>query len=219
MPVSRSEIRWHRRVSRERIRRLYQSEAQGLLDEELLDEVGIALYLRCISILQVEDARHGRVHCPRCDRFGRETLIARNTGELDQEMRCPECGWMLTWGEYTKSYKRRQLNLGGAGEAFHSYVESYGQATTPRVKMLLVDQLIHAFHYSLRNAPDLPTRAACVNLIEGRLRDVERLLDGLAYGDGSRPELLANRKRWYTERERIPWAEPLPDRGETDGSG
>jgi len=216
MTHGREAIRWHPRVLRDKIRRLYLSEARGLLDEELLDEVGITLYLRCISILQVEDARQGRVHCPLCYRDGRETLIVRESGEQSEMLRCPVCGWMLTFGEYASAYKRKQLNLGGAGDAFRSYVAAYPDARTPRAKMLLVDGLIHAFHYSLRAQPDLPTRAACVNLIKGRLRDVERLLDDLAYGEGTRPEIVATRQRWYDERERIPWRTRLPS--EQEGS-
>ena len=210
MSNGREAIRWHPRVPRDTIRRLYLSEARGLLDEELLDEVGITLYLRCISILQVEDARRGRVHCPRCYRDGRETISVRQTGKLGEMLRCPVCGWTLTFGEYASAYKRRQLSMGGAGDAFCSYVAAYPGARTPREKMLLVDALIHAFHYALRKEPDLPTRAACVNLIKGRLREVERLLDDLAYGEGTRPEVLATRQHWYAERERIPWKMPLP---------
>jgi len=219
MSNGREAIRWHPRVPRDKIRRLYLSEACGPLDEELLDEVGITLYLRCISILQVEDARQGRVHCPRCDREGRETIIVGKSGKQSEMLRCPVCGWMLTFGEYASAYKRKQLNLGGAGDAFRSYVAAYPDARTPRAKMLLVDTLIHAFHYSLREEPDLPTRAACVNLIKGRLRDVERLLDDLAYGEGTRPEMLSTRQRWYAEREKIPWRTPLPGEESNHNAG
>ena len=35
-----SMIHWSRRVSPEKIRRLYESDANGMLDEELMVEVG-----------------------------------------------------------------------------------------------------------------------------------------------------------------------------------
>jgi hypothetical protein len=197
-------------VTKERIRRLYESEASGLLDEELLEEVGITLYLRCLSILEVEDVKRGQVHCPRCARAGHESLIARDGRARDESLCCPVCGWSLAWSEYASSSKRRQLNLGGAGDAFRAYVADYAQATDPGSKMLLIDRLIHAFHYSLRAQPDLPTRAAGVNLIEGRVTDVVGFLDTLTYGQGTRPELVAVRAAWRREQTKIPWLSP-PD--------
>jgi hypothetical protein len=57
-------IRWAPKVRQEQIWRLYQNDARGLIDEELIDEVGWALYSRCQSILWVTD--RNRVPCPRC---------------------------------------------------------------------------------------------------------------------------------------------------------
>lgn len=59
MDDSRSEVRWSPRVPKGKIRRLYESDARGLLDDELLDDVGIALLLRCQDILMVVGARQG----------------------------------------------------------------------------------------------------------------------------------------------------------------
>ena len=50
------EIEWARRVPKSKIRRLYESDASGLLDEDLLEEVGSLLLQRCKSILNVADA-------------------------------------------------------------------------------------------------------------------------------------------------------------------
>lgn len=54
------------RVPKEKLRKLYNNDAGGILDEELLDEVGITLYCRCESILTASDAAMGKVHCPSC---------------------------------------------------------------------------------------------------------------------------------------------------------
>jgi len=70
-----SEIKWAPRVSKSKIRKLYQSEAVGLLDEVLLDEVGISFYLRCQSVLTVGRAQRGEVECPRCAKSERDTTI------------------------------------------------------------------------------------------------------------------------------------------------
>ncbi len=52
-----SAIRRAPRVRRDLIRRLYEDEARGLLDDQLLDEVGIGLYARCESIMKARRPR------------------------------------------------------------------------------------------------------------------------------------------------------------------
>jgi hypothetical protein len=42
------------------IRRLYENDASGMLDAELLDKVGWALYSRCDSFIAAEAARKGQ---------------------------------------------------------------------------------------------------------------------------------------------------------------
>ena len=148
----RDEIEWAARVSKAMIHRLYVADAAGMLDDELLDEVGTRLYHRCRSILEVDAAKHGRVRCPRCDRAGRETIIERSMrpGAGDVEIICPACEWQVTWQDYMRTYKRRQLNLGGAAGAFEGFTRDWNQAHTPPAKMLAIDRLIHAFHYSFQ---------------------------------------------------------------------
>ena len=178
------EIQWPPRISKEKIRRLYQSDALGLLDEELLDDVGTLLYQRCLAIFTVYEAGQGRVRCPRCDRQGRETIIPRTkqSAPEEEQITCSVCGWSVTWKEYHGSYKRRQLNLGGAADAFRDFVQGWPAARTPQAKMTAVDRLIHAFHYSLLRYPDLPTRPAGLNLINGHLEDTIQFLDELTFG-------------------------------------
>src|SRR5512145_2462405 len=105
----RDEIVWEKRVPKWKLRRLYESDAQGLLDEELLDEVGFTLLERCWDILKVASAQQGHVHCAHCDRQGKTTLITRPPTRGDPrsvELTCPICGWQITWGEYHLSFKR-----------------------------------------------------------------------------------------------------------------
>lgn len=184
----RDEIEWEKRVPKWKLRRLYESDAQGLLDEELLDEVGFTLLGRCRDILKVESAQQGRVHCARCDRQGQTTLITRPRSKGDPRdvvLTCPVCGWQITWGDYHLSFKRKQLNPGGATTIFAAFVENFPRARTPQAKMMAIDRLIHEFHYSYRSMPDLPTRPVGVNLIEGHLEDVIAFLDELTLGDDS----------------------------------
>jgi len=195
----RGEIEWAPRVPKNKIRRLYMSDARGLLDENLLEEVGSMLFQRCQSILNVADAQKGIVHCPRCERQGLTSLIERQqtrSDPRDQELACPRCSWQTTWGEYHLSFKRHQLNPGGATASFSAYLQDYATAQTPQAKMLAVDRLIHEFHYSYRLRPDIPTRSVSVNLIEGKLSDVIQFLDELTANQEMSPERQATYEEW-----------------------
>jgi hypothetical protein len=208
MGTGRSEIRWSPRVPKWKIRRLYELDARGILDEELLDDVGFTLLLRCRDIVTIDEARRGRVKCPRCATQRKRTIIERTYGEgdvRDEVITCPECGWRITWGEYALSFKRKQLNSGGALTAFERYIRGFRAAQRPQQKMLAIDRLIHEFHYSLRAQPDLPCRPVGVNLIQGKLGDVVRFLDELTYGRQTTEGLEENRAARLEEMAKIPW--------------
>jgi hypothetical protein len=194
----RDEVDWAPRVPKELIKRLYESDAANLLDEELLVDVGTRLYQRCRSILDVTMAKHGRIRCPRCDRQGRETIIdrLRDPDPLFATILCPVCAWQIIWREYARTFKRKQLNIGGAGPAFIRFVERWPLSRTNEAKMLEIDILIHAFHYSFQSLPDMPNRPAGVNLIKGHVDDVLDFLDQLSYGSGAGEERVNQKKVW-----------------------
>lgn len=197
-------VTWTKRVGKDRIRRLYESEARGLLDAELLEDVGLQLFMRCRDIMTVTEAKAGNVACPSCARSGRNTIIkrGRKRDPENEKLACPECGWRTTWLAYRKTFQRRQMNDGGAGPEFKGFMERYQSAKTPNEKMLAIDRVIHAFHvYLMRHVKTgekqvLPTRAACVNLIDGRLTDVVDFLNQLAYGPAGDSKLEENRDNW-----------------------
>jgi hypothetical protein len=154
----------------------------------------------------------GRVQCPRCARRRQQTTIERahpGGDSRDELLTCPECGWQITWGDYRLSFKRKQLHSGGATASFERYVRTYPRARTPREKMLAIDRLIHEFHYSLRQQPDLPTRPVCVNLIAGKVTDVVQFLDELAYGKRTPSEMHQNRDEWRREVRRTYWRDAV----------
>jgi hypothetical protein len=66
--------------------------------------------------------------------------------------------------------------------------------------MLLVDQVLHAFHHDLRNSG--PHRAVAHNLIEGNHRQALALLDALT-GDTTAPERRRVREAWEADRARL----------------
>ncbi|HXH21795.1 MAG TPA: hypothetical protein VNN10_07180 [Dehalococcoidia bacterium] len=168
-------LRWAPRVPQALVRRLYESEAAGRLDEELLDEVGIALYARCDSILKATEAHRGRLECPACRAEiidGRRDRFRRKEAPLS----CGACGWATTWQAVLRTLQGKEL-VGGAAESyFRRYVEGYPRARFGRDKML-IDALLHEFHSSARFGD---VRPAAVNVIEGRLRSVMAFLDELA---------------------------------------
>lgn len=182
------KIRWAPRVAQSKIRRLYETDAQGIIDDEQIDEVGWALWSRCDSILTATTAHNGRVRCPSC-----ETIIERqNPGTADEQVTCPTCGWSISWAAYHQSYRGKQLFGANAVDAFEVYYKAFPVAQTGKAKMLLIDQLIHAFHVSLQAIG----RPAAANLIEGALLDVIRFLDELTNASTSAAGIGDARAAW-----------------------
>jgi hypothetical protein len=186
------EIRWARRVKPDLIRRLYTLDAKGIVDEQLIDEVGYAMLARCESIRMATRAHFGRATCPRC-----KSRILRadpdfKTWRKEEPMACG-CGWSTTWGEYQATYKRRQLVGGNAYPAFRAYIDDWPRARHARDKMLLIDRLVHACHV---DAHARYARPAACNLIEGRMSELIPFLDALAYGPQSSPGVVDERRTW-----------------------
>lgn len=47
------DVHWYPKVQPSKIRRLYESDARGLLDQWLLDEVGFELYIAARALLEL----------------------------------------------------------------------------------------------------------------------------------------------------------------------
>jgi len=175
--VMDGSFKWAPKVSQSLIRRLYVSEARGILDEDLIDEAGYALVARCDSILRVTRAVRGSLDCPSC---GAEVKHGAKAGET---IACP-CGWSIQWRAFQKTYRGRQLFGGAAVKAFEDFHRAFPAARTARERILLIDRLIHEFHWNLtRRSPEPEaTRPAAANLIEGKSQaDVIAFLDELSF--------------------------------------
>lgn len=195
---------WAPRVSQTAIRRLYETDAEGIYDEALINEVGYALLTRCESFIAACLARAGRVHCPRCK------SAIDHKGRKDEVLNCA-CGWRLTWGEYFKTIQHNQLS--GAEpvlEQFRDFAQKFAAARQPRAKMLAIDRLIHGFHYSHKTLTT--TRPVAVNLIEGPLRKVVAFLDQLTYSQQSSHGLAATHTEWQRHNEGMDWYFPAKDK-------
>ena len=179
---------WAPRVPQSLIRRLYETDARGIYDDELIDEVGWAFYMRCDSFIKAVDATQGRARCPACG----ETVY-HHSGR-DEVLTCA-CGWELPWRDYFQTLQHKQLR--GAEPVlalFREFMQRFPDAEGPRQKMLLIDRLIHEFHRSgLKGGP---TRTTGINLIGGRYHEVVEFLDRLTYGEGSTPGMRDTHARW-----------------------
>ena len=185
-------VRWARRVSPGQIRRLYREYAQGIVDEMLIEEVAFGLYARCQSILAVKAAKEGRITCPACG-----AAVYRRGGRNDP-ITCV-CGWATTWHEYRGTFRRRQLNDGGAADVFEGFVARLAAAQSPHEKMRLIDWLIHECHKQFDQSAGTQRwlRPVAPNLIRATMEECVALLDELAYGDvaGAKEEQADWRER------------------------
>lgn len=207
-----AEVRWALPVRQDRLRRLYEADARGITDEALTDDVGLALYLRCRSILTVMEAAAGRVACPRCARAGVESIIRRVGKDLSraskaEELRCAVCGWATTWGQYWLTYRNQQLYGAGGMKAFRTFLTDFDRAHSAREKLHAIDRLIHSFHYNLKKGAKeyTPSRPAAANVVEGSLGEVISFLDRLTYGEATTPEMRETRAA-YEDRLPHTWA-------------
>lgn len=195
------EVKWARRLRQETIRRLYALDAKGIVDEDLIDEVGYAFLARCEAIRTATRAQFGRGTCPRCRSMVRRQEEDWKNWRKDEPMAC-ECGWSTTWGEYHATYKRKQLTGGNAYPAFRAFIDRWPQSRSYRVKMLAIDALIHACH---EDAKKRWARPAACNLIEGTMMELIPFLDELAYGSQSTPGLGEMRKEWDEKPQLVHW--------------
>lgn len=202
-------IRWARRARPELIRRLYENDAAGIHDPDLINEVGYALLARCRSIVQVTRSEEGHVICPGC---GGPIVHDR---EPETVLLCAHCGWTLPWLAYRRTYRKKKLYAPAAMGIIGAYLAEFPTARSPGEKMLAIDRLIHLFHAQDRKWPTAPVSK---NLIEGNVQQVVALLNDLAYGPQSAPELLQTRslyratlaRSWAGGAERpMDWRAPI----------
>lgn len=178
---------WAGRIPRHKITELYKKDAAGICDEVLIDEVGIGLLVRIEHIFRAKNANRGIASCPICR--------SEITHDFDPEflLRCDSCNWELAWSEYQKSYKGKHLMASGMTAFLKEYVEQYRAAKSPQTKMILIDTLIHRYHWELEGGLTGP---GARDLIGGKPSEIIDFLNHLSYGSSSNPEILATRQEW-----------------------
>ena len=201
MKASKIIPSWAPRAPQHKIRQLYLNDANGIYDDELIDDVGYALLARCESFLIANDAAQGRVICPVCS----TTILHR--GKTDEVLCCPQCGWEMVWKEYFATFQHKQLY--GAEpvlELFRNFVKRFPSASKSHEKVLMIDTLIHGFHWNQKYGH---TRPVAINLIEGKLSDVITFLDRLTYGAENTEGVQETHAEWVKNSEYVrSWAFP-----------
>lgn len=170
-------IRWAPKVRQIKIRQLYENDAAGMVDEELLQEVGYALLDRCQSIWLVT---RREVECPRCGTVFALGEEGEGWKMLPGVQTCPTegCGWETSAEEWHQTWTNQDLLGMAARNALAIYMRDFPRAKTAQERMVCIDQLIHAFHISLRDGQ--LSRSFANNLIEGTHQQVVEFLDGLS---------------------------------------
>jgi len=171
------DFRWAPRLSKNEIYRLYTFEASELLDEELLDEVGIGLYSRCETIKQVTERL-----CPNCSGAIQGAFAG---DDPDRPITCQRCQWVSQWKHYHRSYKSDRIHGGRAYKYFLAYLQEYPLCKTARDKMLAIDRLMHYLHEDMDDESSVTP--AAMNLVKGKRSDIREFIESLAYS-GTMPE-------------------------------
>ena len=185
------KFHWAKRVSRTDIQRLYESDARGMLDEDLLDKVHFAVHARVCDMFEVREAQQtGRVKCRNC---GAPIPQPYQMGSHSKNnvLKCAQCGWQVTCGEFYESYTGGSMLPGSVFNLFESYLERFPKAKTAPEKMLLIDWLIHQFHIN-QGVARMPVG---VNVIQGTTNQVRELIETLA-GSPNSTQGLSSLEDW-----------------------
>lgn len=213
MVDSNRKMQWAKKVSHVKIRKLYENDAKGIIDDELIDEVGYGLYARCESILIVTEAHFGKVKCPCCNNIVLRICLSNK----EEIIKCNLCSWEIKWDDYHSSYKNKQLFGNKAVDVFKYYINKFPNAKTPPEKILVIDNLIHEFHIVLLHSGSCQYgRPVIANLIDSKLLDVINFLNNLTYSDNSDLELSKTQTKWRNKLETISWVKQGLD---ADSSG
>jgi len=104
-----------------------------------------------------------QVECPDCG-----TVFELSRPEQNATVPCPGagCAWQTSRTEYAASWSKKRIWCGKALEAFEEYHDQYPRARTYREKILLIDRLIHRFHWDLKAG--MPNRSAAKQPARGQ---------------------------------------------------
>ncbi|HDZ49652.1 MAG TPA: hypothetical protein ENH69_00340 [Candidatus Aerophobetes bacterium] len=123
----------------------------------------------------------------------------KRKGQPTEVLECMNCGWKCPWQLYQKTYQRKGLNGGGQG-FIEEFVEKFKNTYSYSKRFILIDTLIHCFHWSGAGRP------GSASLIEGKMKDVMAFLDHLSYGDKIPEDIEKKREEWRKTWQQNPWS-------------
>lgn len=169
VPERYNVFHWPAKLNIQKLKRLYQLDAQGIQDEVLADEVGLTLFLRCkYGKEDMARMEQGGIRCHHC---GAELYG-------DSDFRQCACGGQYSYQEYRRSYRRNNMPTGAAARVFDAFMEGWSGATCYQQKIILIDTLLHAFHLSLVSGA--VHRPVAMNFIDGTRERVTAIIQALA---------------------------------------
>ena len=183
-----NKFKWCMKVSRNDLLRLYQGEAKGLIDEALLDDIGLTFYMRCKQAKEVRECMNkGQIICHHCGatlKGGKVSstgsVLTKNTDNCAL-IHC-DCGYSYTYREYRRNCNSVNMPGGRATPIFDNFIQKWPLCRDSQSKMMLIDWLVHECHVTLMSGSK--GRSVCVNLIDGTLKQISDLITKLAYGNG-----------------------------------
>jgi hypothetical protein len=137
---------WASPVAQASLRALYRGVARGLVDDDLLLEVGWALWARARDVAQVSTAVHtGRVPCPICggEAIRLRRLAYRHTPR-GRPVRCEHCDHAGDWSDVREALRRRPLCLSCGAALTWRYAEGELECPACSVALSFTDWLRRA---------------------------------------------------------------------------
>jgi ribosomal 50S subunit-recycling heat shock protein len=173
-PEKINKYKWSPRISLSKLKRLYESSANMLLDSELLDEIGFTLYYRCLQGKEERELYYNnKLKCHNCG-------VILNYNKRGDFLQC-ECGYQYVPREYGRSYQNEWMPHGKAQPVFDGFIEKWPKCKTSSEKMNIIDWVIHECHKCIITGTKADSVAK--NLLSGSREDAEKLILELAYGD------------------------------------
>lgn len=160
---------WPAKLDIYKLKQLYMLDAKGIQDNQLVDEIGLTLYVRCIY--GKEDMQRMEKSVIRCHNCSQELA-----GSSD--FRQCKCGYQYSYKEYRRSYRKNNMPTGAASKVFEAFITGWSLAKSYNEKMILIDTLLHEFHLSLISGA--VHRPVAMNFIDGTRSQVDSIIKDLA---------------------------------------
>jgi len=187
-----NQFKWCKKVSRGDLHRLYQGESKGMMDEVLLDDIGLTFYMRCKQAKEVRERMDkGQIICHHCGtvltggRVSPTGSVLMKNADNYLPIHCG-CGYSYTYREYRRNCNAVNMPGGRATPTFEHFLQKWPGCKDAKDKMMLIDWLIHECHVTLMSG--MKGRSVCVNLIEGTLKQISDLIMKLAYGSNKKEQ-------------------------------